>query len=151
MAILATLALPRFKTFQGKARQSEAKTMLNNIHSLQAIYFDDRSEYAVDTTSAAYGLTRSTTAAWNCTAPASTTWAGMIGFVLNPCANVVRYGYSQSAGTTTTYTAVAATGTGAGNLVMPGCSVADSWNMTQDKVIASTSTTSDAVKNSACQ
>lgn len=41
IGILASMAIPRFQEFQAKARQSEAKTNLNYIATLQEAYFDD--------------------------------------------------------------------------------------------------------------
>ncbi len=46
IGILAAVALPRFQTFMGKARQAEAKVNLNAIYTLQESYFGDNDRYA---------------------------------------------------------------------------------------------------------
>ena len=41
IGILATLATPRLRTFQARARQAETKTGLNQVFALQTIFHDD--------------------------------------------------------------------------------------------------------------
>lgn len=45
IGILASLAIPKFSEFQAKARQSEAKTNLNYIATLEEAYSTDNSIY----------------------------------------------------------------------------------------------------------
>ena len=49
IGILAALAGPRFKTFQAKARQAEAKTSLGHIYTLEQSYFSDNDTYGDET------------------------------------------------------------------------------------------------------
>jgi len=46
IGVLATLAVPRFQLFSAKARQSEAKTSLTALHTLQESYFMENNVYA---------------------------------------------------------------------------------------------------------
>ena len=47
IALLATLALPRFQAFQWRARQSEAKNTLNHIYTLEEAYRAANAEYTL--------------------------------------------------------------------------------------------------------
>ena len=46
IGVLASLAVPRFKTFQAKARQAEAKTNLAHLYTLQQSFHADYDTYA---------------------------------------------------------------------------------------------------------
>jgi type IV pilus assembly protein PilA len=45
IGILAAIAIPNFLNYQCKAKQSEAKSMLGNIRTLQEVYFAEESTY----------------------------------------------------------------------------------------------------------
>ena len=45
IGILATLALPRFKQFQAKAKMGEAKNILSHIYTLEQTYSLDNNQY----------------------------------------------------------------------------------------------------------
>ncbi|MDY0132472.1 MAG: prepilin-type N-terminal cleavage/methylation domain-containing protein [Desulforegulaceae bacterium] len=45
IGILAAIAIPNFMNYQCKAKQSEAKSMLGNIRTLQEVYFAENSKY----------------------------------------------------------------------------------------------------------
>src|SRR6478736_1166917 len=56
IGILATLALPRFKQFQAKAKMGEAKNILSHIYTLEQTYSLDNNAYvAVETLGAGLG------------------------------------------------------------------------------------------------
>ncbi len=117
IGILATLAMPRFKQFQAKAKMSEAKSLLNHIYTLQQSYYLDQNQYNAFTT--AYGA--DTASATGCTGTAA--GSNAIGFTIEPCAGPVpRYQYNSQpvGGVATTFSAAATTGTGAANRICPG-------------------------------
>jgi prepilin-type N-terminal cleavage/methylation domain-containing protein len=122
IGILATLALPRFKQFQAKAKMGEAKNILSHLYTLQQTYSLDNNQYvAVAATGAA--LNASVGGA-GCI-PAANSGGQLIGFRLDPCTNggtspVPRYSYSVAAPTTSTFVASAVTGANASNRVCPG-------------------------------
>ncbi len=133
ISVLAALAIPRFKTFQAKARQAEAKSNLSHIYTLEESYRGENDTY-VDLAAANYcGLTT----------------GNLLGFVIpggcNPASatSKVRYGYAVGPGSTTTaFTATATSGGGTANKVNPDCA-ADIWTMDQNKVLRATN---DSVK-----
>ena len=45
IGVLAALAVPKFQTFQAKAKQSEAKSNLAHIYTLEQSYFGDRDTF----------------------------------------------------------------------------------------------------------
>jgi prepilin-type N-terminal cleavage/methylation domain-containing protein len=45
MSVLATLAIPKFRHVQAKAKQSEAKGNLHHIHTLMEIQFIEKNSY----------------------------------------------------------------------------------------------------------
>ena len=45
IGVLAALAVPKFQTFQAKAKQSEAKSNLAQIYTLELSYFGDRDTF----------------------------------------------------------------------------------------------------------
>ncbi|MBF0378600.1 MAG: prepilin-type N-terminal cleavage/methylation domain-containing protein [Desulfamplus sp.] len=49
IGILAAIAIPNFLSYQCKAKQSEAKTNLGNIRTLQETYFTEYDTYGADT------------------------------------------------------------------------------------------------------
>jgi type IV pilus assembly protein PilA len=54
IGILASLAMPRLQIFMAKARQSEAKTGLNALHTLQEAYYVENSAYGADIATVGY-------------------------------------------------------------------------------------------------
>ncbi len=121
IGILAALALPRFKVFQAKARQSEAKTNLSSIYTLEQSYFGDNDKYAP---MEQHGQ-------GNCP-------ENELGFILKPCAKS-RYSYSVTA-TDAEFTAVA--DSGQPNKIMGGCSINDIWQIDQERNLQATSDSS---------
>lgn len=135
IGILAALAVPRFSAFQAKARQAEAKTNLGQVYTLQESYFLDKNIYSQVT---GYGL--NFTSGWDCGTNA-------IGFAIKPCSSTTgpRYRYAVATGASgTQYTATATSGSQTRNLVVPGCTSADTHQMREDRTI---SVTLDAVAN----
>ena len=119
IGVLSALAVPRFRTFQAKARQAEAKSNLSFIYTLQQSYFGDNDVFV------AMAVTGRGTACPE----------NELGFVLKPCANA-RYEYtSTSADVNVDFTAVATSGTASANKVLTGCAAADSWQMDQEKCL----------------
>jgi prepilin-type N-terminal cleavage/methylation domain-containing protein len=131
IGILATIAVPKFQSFQSKARMAEAKTMLTQIYTLEEAYHLDNNAYITFNTAAApYGRLANGTL--------SCARAGNIvtlGFTIQPCQGAVpRFGYYVAAATNNTFTATATTGAGANNLVCPG-DVATLFDINQDRVM----------------
>ena len=130
IGILAALAVPRFQTFQAKARQSEGKSNLAQIWTLQQAFQGDTDTY--------FGTTNAPLS--NTTVSGNTTCntANGLGFALTDCKKV-RYVYAigATASTATTFTAVA---TEIGHRVNPSCTttVVDTWTMTENKVLSQT-------------
>jgi prepilin-type N-terminal cleavage/methylation domain-containing protein len=122
IGILATLALPRFKQFQAKAKMGEAKNILSHIFTLQQTYSLDNNTYvAVE----AQGAGLASPSAGNVCTPTPGGGAQLIGFRLDPCQNtapVPRYQYSVPAASVSasTFIAQAVTGTLVNNRVCPG-------------------------------
>ena len=118
IGILATLALPRFKEFQAKARMSEAKVILNGIYALQESHHLDTNRYVN------VGLHgRNDSGSVVC--PSNDTGAAAIGFVIDPCiagttSPTPRYGYTVVNANASSYEARARSGSGDNNLVCPG-------------------------------
>ncbi len=46
IGILAALAVPRFQSFQAKAKQTEAKNNLSHIYTLEQTYYGDNDAYS---------------------------------------------------------------------------------------------------------
>ncbi|NRA65101.1 MAG: prepilin-type N-terminal cleavage/methylation domain-containing protein [Pseudobacteriovorax sp.] len=120
IGVLATLAMPRFRQFQAKAKMGEAKNNLTHIFTLQQSYQLDENEYLG--WNASYG--RNANGTVTCQAPAQ---AQDIGFEITPCTNaaapVPRYGYTSVVAAATRrsqFSAQARSGTNANNLVCPG-------------------------------
>ncbi|MFK7827143.1 MAG: type IV pilin protein [Oligoflexales bacterium] len=122
IGILASLAVPRFRIFQAKARQAEAKTNLSHIYTLQQSYYGDNDAFIAVAASGHIAV-----GAPNCAA------TNAIGFVQNPCASA-RYGYlADIGGGPTTFTATAASQANDDNRVLPGCATVDQWEIDHDK------------------
>ncbi len=133
IGILATLALPRFKQFQAKAKMGEAKNILSHIYTLQQTYSLDNNTFVAFANVGADPA--SLTANQNCqTLPVG---AQAIGFRLDPCLNnapVPRYGYSVFNVTASTFTGAAVTGNMNTNRVCPG-NAAHFYGITHQNVI----------------
>ena len=118
IGVLSALAVPRFRTFQAKARQAEAKSNLAFLYTLQHSYFGDNDKFA----------------------PMEATGQGScpeneLGFVLKPCRSA-RYVYSSgSSDTAVDFTAVAVSGKGSANKILTGCQAADSWQIDEEKCL----------------
>ena len=121
IGILSALAVPRFKNFQAKARQSEAKNNLSHIFTLQQSYHGDEDKYGD------LGKVGTSTSC----APDSD--VNDIGFHLTNCKKV-RYDYDVTANSTSAFTATAVSGDGDSNMVKPGCD-AETWTINEDKVL----------------
>lgn len=135
IGILATLAMPRFRQFQAKAKMGEAKNNLTHLYTLEQSYQLDNNIYLGF---GRYG--RLDDGSVNCAAvPAN---AQQIGFEVSPCtdaaAPVPRYGYQVNVTAATErsdFTAVASSGSGANNLVCPGQG-AHGFSVDQDKLFS---------------
>ena len=125
IGILSALAIPRFRVFQAKARQAEAKTNLSHIYTLEQSYYGDNDEY-VQLGNTGFG---------NCNDDGES-GSNDLGFEINPC-NKARYTYSVAfdAAAPNLFLATATSGTGAQNRVLAGCAAADTWQINQDKVL----------------
>ena len=118
IGLLSALAIPKFRVFQAKARQSEAKTNLSYIFALEESYFGDQDTYAaLDNQGKDYGCTANT-----------------LGFVLSPCK--ARYNYSVDANGTTFITKA---DSGQNNAIMPGCDKSDIWTINELKELVAVS------------
>lgn len=128
IGILASLALPRFRIFQAKARQSEAKSTLAQIYTLEQAYYGEFDLYVALTARGFQG--------GGCTGNDPND----LGFLLDGCdanaaTNKVRYSYAVAitnggAG----FNATATSGAGAANRVLAGCP-AETWTMTHQKIL----------------
>ncbi len=118
IGLLSSLAIPKFRIFQAKARQSEAKSNLSYIYALEESYFGDQDKYAaLDNQGKDYGCT-----------------ANELGFVLTPCK--ARYNYSV---TVSDATFVATATSGQKNEIMPGCEKEDVWTINEQKQLIAVS------------
>lgn len=109
IGVLATLALPRFKQFQAKAKMGEAKNILAHVYTLEHSYALDNNAFLNFTAFGANGT---------CNPPAN---AKEIGFRIDPCnPNVPRFSYSVDLTGTGGFDGTAATGANAANKVCPG-------------------------------
>lgn len=114
IGVLAALGMPKFKTFQAKARQSEVKTSLNQIYVLQESFHAENDRYTIHSNVTGNG--------------AGTCTETNIGFKLTNCTKV-RYNYHFDLYTANPQSFFAS-GTslhGANNKVCPGAIVPDIW------------------------
>ena len=125
IGILASIAMPKFRTFQAKARQVEAKGNLSQIYTLEEAYLAENDKYATVTTINGTGAGGSPT---TCNVPGA---GNPIGFYVSDCSKL-RYSYVWTAVTTNTFTTTATSGAGAGNLIYPGCAIIDTWTVNQN-------------------
>jgi prepilin-type N-terminal cleavage/methylation domain-containing protein len=116
IGILATLALPRFKQFQAKAKMGEAKNILSHIYTLEQTYSLDNNAYL---SVPAIGANLTTLAQNNVCGQSAN--AQLIGFRVDPCQNnapIPRYQYAVVAAGGD-FVATAVTGTANNNRVCP--------------------------------
>ncbi len=130
IGILAAVAIPKFQFFMAKARQTEVKTNLNHIYTLQTSYFADNDSYALLPVVGYSINSGSGGVVTNCNLPND------IGFNLTDCRKV-RYFYNvltPLSNISSGFLVQAASG-GTGipgitvgeNLIFPGCDVPDMW------------------------
>lgn len=131
IGILSALAVPRFRAFQAKAKQAEAKNNLKHIYTLQMSYYGEYEEYA---TFGATGRTSNNCEDYD---------ANPIGYTFDNQAACerTRYEYKSEVGDTgsldTSFTATATSGTGSSNKIMPGCAKADVWIIDESSYLRS--------------
>lgn len=125
IGVLATLALPRFKQFQAKAKMAEAMNVLQHVYTLEQSYsLDNNTFVAVDP----YGANTGTATGSNTTCQAAgkaptVKGTAELGFVIEPCvatAPTPRFQYNVLSPDAATFTAQATTGAAASNRVCNG-------------------------------
>lgn len=118
LLLLFLLIVPRWHSFQAKARQSEAKNNLTHIYTLEMAYFESAETYAnlPPLGGGAFGGV--------CNTP------NALGFRVSPCGKS-RYEYAGS-GTNTAFYADAVSKPG---LIVSGCASVDSWTIDEAKVL----------------
>jgi prepilin-type N-terminal cleavage/methylation domain-containing protein len=129
IGMLGWFAYPRFQTFQAKARQAEAKTMLNTIYTLQESYRSENNQY-LEIPMLGFDPQ---TGKWNCDFSGA---ASQLGLLIAPCSEshkLPRYQYTVTLPVEGGFIATATSGVGAKNLVVPGCKVADVWTIDQNR------------------
>ncbi|MBI2601508.1 MAG: prepilin-type N-terminal cleavage/methylation domain-containing protein [Deltaproteobacteria bacterium] len=119
ISVLAAIAIPRFQTFQAKARQAEAKMNLSHIFTLEESYQAENDQYTNLAEDAACGDSNE------------------LGFYISNCAKA-RYHYSVTDASTVAFSGHAKSGEGPANKVTPGCQM-DYWTIDQDKVLRAVS------------
>ncbi len=121
IGVLATLALPRFKQFQAKAKMGEAKNILSHLYTLEQTYTLDNNQYLA---MGSMGAGLSTLSGSNTCTATSVTGAPDLGFTIDPCvsnAPLPRFSYSiTTSNGNSNFLATALTGAGAVNRVCPG-------------------------------
>lgn len=129
IALLGWFAFPRFQTFQAKARQAEAKTMLNTIYTLEESYHSENNQYVA---LPPIGFDPAT-GKWNCDFTGA---AAQLGLVIAPCSEshkLPRYQYTVTLPVEGGFIATATSGVSTKNLVVPNCKVADVWTIDQNR------------------
>lgn len=131
IGILSALAVPRFRAFQAKARQAEAKNNLKHIYTLQMSYYGEYEEYA---TFNKIGRTAN-----NC----SDFDVNEVGFTFDSSSACQRTRYEYEATEPSNgsleedFMGKATSGTGSKNRIMPGCNKADKWKIDATSKISS--------------
>ncbi len=120
IGILAALAVPKFQSFQAKARQTEGKNNLSHVYTLQMSYHGDNDTYSAVTTTGRSGCN-----------------TNPLGFTVTGCGagGKARYSYTSTGGAN----AFLATANAAANVIVTGCPTADTWTIDQNKLITPTS------------
>lgn len=145
IGILAALAIPRFQQFQSKSRQSEARSNLAHIYTLQVSYNGDNDTFSnFDCLSLGGANNKLTNSVASCGGSSAGVWQGSnacnttndIGFRVTDCKKV-RYVYSNI-GNQNQFTATAVeidAGAATSRRVFPGCSSApaDTWQINEVK------------------
>ncbi len=144
MGILASLAIPRFQTYQAKAKRTEAQSLLGQIFTLMTVNYNDYGTYAHNhkeaiaaAASKHYGRTGATTA--KCTFNTASEWPSQIGFSISPCNSGVSkempfYAYWLLSVSDTAFTAVAEAPAGVVN-ACKGSTLRDELSINQEKEI----------------
>ncbi|RZA25227.1 MAG: type II secretion system protein [Proteobacteria bacterium] len=126
IGVLATLALPRFKQFQSKAKMAEAMNVLQHLYTLEQSYSLDNNtfiamgNYGANTGSPNQGNVCPATPGGILTA---NTGAVALGFVLEPCvvnSPTPRFQYSVASPSAQNFKGIALTGTQANNRICTG-------------------------------
>ena len=112
----------RFDSFQAKTRQTEAKTTLAHLYTLQKAYFEQNQVYAsLPETGRGKGCQEK--------------GGELEGFTLTDCGNS-RYSYTIQLGEDKkTFIIMAASGKGKENKITPGCRFADIWTIDHQKEV----------------
>ncbi len=137
IGILSAMAIPRFRTFQSKAKQAEAKTNLSHVFTLEMSYQAEN-----DTFAPFAEVCPQPTLPGACAAPAAPAGGSTvgtsaeIGFYISDCCRA-RYGYQAVTTGSAHFLATATSGTGVDNKVSPGCANADVWTIDENKVLQS--------------
>jgi len=114
IGILATLAMPRFKQFQAKAKMGEAKNLLSHIYTLESSYALDTNQFI------AFGPMGAGLTALSGSNVCANANAATLGFTIDPCvvaAPTPRYSYNVVLGATNSFVAYGQTGATANNRV----------------------------------
>ena len=163
IGILAALAIPRFQQFQSKSRQSEARSNLAHIYTLQVSYNGDNDTFSNFCQLSLGGATNKVTGS-TCAAgqtASSVVWQGSsecnttneIGFRVTDCKKV-RYVYANI-GNQNQFTATASeidAGGATSRRVFPGCSTAaaDTWQINEVKSLYNLEVASGQTTLQAC-
>lgn len=119
IGVLATLALPRFKQFQAKAKMAEAQNILQHIYTLEQSYSLDYNTYIG--VSPGLGANLSSPNKTNACDPGPQ--ARDLGFAIEPCEKdgpTPRFHYDVIATGNTVFSARARTGNGDNNRICTG-------------------------------
>jgi len=120
IGVLATLALPRFKQFQAKAKMAEAMNVLQHVYTLQQSHSLDNTVFL---SVGNYGALQGAPTGTQCTPDAN---AVILGFKIEPCPTTgnsptPRFVYNVVATNAgANFTANAFTGGAANNRICPG-------------------------------
>lgn len=115
IGVLATLALPRFKQFQAKAKMAEAQNVLQHIYTLEQSYALDNTLYMGV---ASIGANTGTVNTNLCTDAGAT----ILGLKIEPCqptGPTPRFNYGVVINTSVGFDAAARTGIAANNRICP--------------------------------
>jgi type IV pilus assembly protein PilA len=121
IGVLAAIAVPKFGTFQAKARQSEAKGNLSHIYTLEESYYGDHEVYVAIAAQAAGACA-----------------INDLGFQLRPCTAITEGGPRYSYITAVVGVGWLGTATAGANIIVKSCATKDTWTVDQDKVMLNT-------------
>ena len=74
IGILAAIAIPNFLTYQCKAKQSEAKSNLGNIRTMQEAYYAEHDSYASTMSGVGFSVKNTSSARYDYTTTGGTTF-----------------------------------------------------------------------------